>query len=237
MKSVQPGDRWLNLPNNCEIIADYAGGGIPPNRTITTTSGTQVLSEVGVSIVPQAATDNAIGSSLSNAKHWLPAAGQSILFTARLKFAEANTDDANIYVGLTSSTAANTIGNDGAGPAASYSGFGFFKVDGGLNWNVEASNGGTQLTTELTANNSLSDVAHVAGSASWQTLEIDVKMKTSTKCDVMFRINGVTVVKLTDYVWTGMVAMGEAVAIKNGSTTGETLVLAYDATCKNRVTA
>ena len=64
-------------------------------------------------------------------------------------------------------------------------------------------------------------------------LEIDVKIKNTTKCDVMFRIDGVTVYKLTDYVWTSMVAMGIVESIKAGSSTAETLRVSYSAMSKN----
>ncbi len=234
MKSVQPSDRFLSLVTVSESVADFALGAAPYNYTVTAASGTIAYSQNGLSLTTQAA-DNAIASAICTNKHYLPAAGKSLLFTAKVLFAEAATNAGNVYVGMTSSTAAASLGDNGAGPASSYSGIGFYKVDGSLNWFVEASNGSTQDTVELTANNSLDGFAHPAGSSAWQILEIDVKMKTSTKCDVMFRIDGVTVRKITDWTWTSMVAMGEALTVKAGSSTAEVLLSQYCGICKNRV--
>lgn len=79
-------------------------------------------------------------------EHWLFAATKPLWFEARLQLTEANTDDANIIVGLSDTVGANTLLDDGAGPAASYDGAVFFKVDGGTVWQFETSNAGTQVT-------------------------------------------------------------------------------------------
>ena len=65
---------------------------------------------------------------------------------ARLKVDEANTDDANVIVGLSDAAGADMLLDNGAGPAASYDGAVFFKVDGTLAWQFETSNAGDQVT-------------------------------------------------------------------------------------------
>ena len=69
-----------------------------------------------------------------------------LYFEARVKLAEANTDDANIIVGLSDTVAADSMQDAAAGPMASYDGALFFKVDGGTVWQFETSNAGTQKT-------------------------------------------------------------------------------------------
>lgn len=89
--------------------------------------------------------DEAYVSSI--AENWLFAASKPLWFEARVALTEANTDDANIIVGLSDTVGANTLIDNGAGPAASYDGAVWFKVDGGTVWQFETSNAGTQVTT------------------------------------------------------------------------------------------
>ncbi|MBD3207815.1 hypothetical protein GF319_15905, partial [Candidatus Bathyarchaeota archaeon] len=59
---------------------------------------------------------------------YTPGAGRKLWFECAAKFTEANTDDANIILGLSSTYAANTLVDDGAGPPADYTGLVFAKV-------------------------------------------------------------------------------------------------------------
>ena len=78
---------------------------------------------------------------------YLFAASKPVWFEAKVKLTEANTDDANIIVGMMDAAGANSLLDNGAGPAASYSGAVWCKVDGGTVWQFETSNAGTQVTT------------------------------------------------------------------------------------------
>lgn len=73
--------------------------------------------------------------------------GKKMWFEARLRVDESNSDDANVIVGLMDAAGANALQDDGDGPAASYDGAVFFKVDGGTKWQFETSNAGTQETS------------------------------------------------------------------------------------------
>lgn len=77
----------------------------------------------------------------------------------KVKWAEVNTDDANVIWGLADAWAADHLQDAGAGPPDSYSGAVFYKVDGGTKWIFETSLGSTQTTTTLaaTAPNGASD--------------------------------------------------------------------------------
>lgn len=78
---------------------------------------------------------------------FLFAAAKPIWFEAKVELTEANTDDANILVGLLDVAGANSLVDNGAGPPSSYSGAVWFKVDGGTVWQFETSKSTTQNTT------------------------------------------------------------------------------------------
>lgn len=156
-------------------------------------------------------------------KNLVPTTQKPIVFEGIVQYTEGSTDDANVIVGLSSSSAANALLDDGGGPPASYTGMVFFKVDGGLNWNVEVSVGGTQTTVELTAANSLDGVAHVAGGSAKQNLRIEFVPFSSAQATVNFFIDQVCVYSLI-WTYTSAVAVAPIFGLKNGAdTTVETL--------------
>ena len=75
------------------------------------------------------------------------ATGKPLWFEARVKCAEANTDDANLIIGLSDTVGADSLLDTAGGPMASYDGAVFFKVDGGTVWQFETSNAAAQVTT------------------------------------------------------------------------------------------
>jgi hypothetical protein len=228
MKTIKAAE--LVLDQVRQLVRTYAFlGTTVDGMTITATSGTiAALSEAGggTSLLTQAA-DNAIAHWTTTGLIFDPTSKKPMYMGARIQFAEAATNAANLFVGFGSGATASILQNNGAGPAASYSGFSFFKVDGGLNWNVEASVGGAQVTAELTATNSLTKSAIVAGKAAYQFLEIEVIPKTTAKCDVMFSVDGVCVYKMTDFTYTSIVPMAAIGAVKAGSATAETLKTSF----------
>lgn len=76
---------------------------------------------------------------------------KKLAFKARIKLTEANDDDANWIIGLSDNGAANFLQDDGDGPAASYDGAVFFKVDGTMTIQFETSNAATQVTNAALA--------------------------------------------------------------------------------------
>lgn len=101
----------------------------------------------GVLSLPTDVNNNDEHYLSSLAENWLFAASKPLWFEARVALTEANVDDANILVGLSDTVGANALLDNGAGPAASYDGAVWFKVDGGTVWQFETSNAGTQVTT------------------------------------------------------------------------------------------
>lgn len=155
------------------------------------------------------------------------AEGKPLRFRCRCKFAEANTDDANIIVGIKDAVGADTLVDDGAGPAASYSGAVFFKQDGQTLWSVEVSIGSTQETVQLTAANSLTGRAHTAGSTDYHWLSIEFCPISATKADIVFAIDDEDVYKFTgDYI-TSATEMQICLGAKAGGANSETLNVDY----------
>lgn len=224
MNGLKLSDAFLTADRQVQIVEDFLAGATGAWAAVATSGTVAALNERGggVSITTQAA-DNAVGSLTLSAKIAVLAAQKPISFAALLTFAEAATNAANVWVGLTSQAVATAMGDNGAGPPADYSGIGFYKVDGGLNWTTEYSVGTTQNTLELTATAALNKRVQVAGSSSPQLLEIDVTPKTSTTCDVSFKINGVCVARYLDQVYTSILAMAPVVIIKAGSGTAEVI--------------
>tara|TARA_Y100000310_G_scaffold250194_1_gene256368 strand:- start:367 stop:1044 length:678 start_codon:yes stop_codon:yes gene_type:complete len=91
--------------------------------------------------------DNDESYRISHGQSWKFQTDKLLYLETSIQLTEAATDDANWIVGLSDSAGANMLLDDGAGPAASYDGAVFFKVDGTLQVQFETSNAGTQVTT------------------------------------------------------------------------------------------
>ena len=91
----------------------------------------------------------------STGESWLFASGKKMWFECSLKLSEGNTNKANWIIGFMDlATSAvngeNSLLDNGAGPAASYDGAVFYKVDGTMKTYFETSNANTQATaTEM----------------------------------------------------------------------------------------
>lgn len=148
--------------------------------------------------------------------------GKPIHFAAYAKFTEANTDDANVFIGMKDAIAANTIVDNG-GMATSFSGMGFYKKDGETKWRVIASLGSTQTDVLLSSANTLGKLDYVAG-GSYQKLECEFRPFSSTLAEIVFRIDGVDVYKIAEFTYTSATEMQAGVGMKNGADTNvETL--------------
>ena len=152
-------------------------------------------------------------------------AGKNLVLKARVKLTEANTDDANIIFGLTDSGAANMLLDNGGGPAASYDGAVFFKVDGGTVWQAETSNAGTQSTDTS---------AGAFTSAAWTDLLITItSLSSDTVAVCKFYVNG-TLGATLNITISGLEEMEMIVGVKNGGANEETLLVDYIYGSKDR---
>ena len=203
--------------------------------TVASDTGTVTVSDTAGGIVTLDPSDGTVADNdetyLKGTKEiFLFANDKPLVFESRLKFTEANTDDANILAGLMDAVAANALADDGGGPPASYSGANFHKVDDGTKWIVESSVGAAQTTTVTTT---------TAGGA-YQTLRIEFKPVTSTEADVTFFVDGVQVQDSNGrdvkhrITYTGATEMQTALGVKNGGANRETLLVDYVAAFQKR---
>lgn len=150
-------------------------------------------------------------------------ADKPIYFGARIQFTEAATDDANVAVGMKDAVAADSILDNGAGPAASYSGAIIYKVDGETTWRFETSVGATQTTSVSST---------TAGGSAYQVLEIFIEHYNGTQLLAIPRVDGkqlldsTTGLPINHKITIGSATEMEAFAgLKNGSTNEEALVV------------
>lgn len=221
MNGVKLSEAFLTVDRQVQLVEDFVSGA--PDEWTTAGTAAAQGERGGVLQLSTAATDNAEASVVLDSAIAAIAANKPFSFAARVQFAEAATNAANVFVGLSDEAAATALGDNGAGPPADYAGVGLHKLDGGLNWIAEFSNSTTQQTLELTAEGSLTGAAIVAGSANYQLIEIDVIPKTSTVCDVVFKVDGVTVAKFLGQVFTSIAAMAPLIVVKAGGGTAEVI--------------
>src|SRR3954462_13666997 len=96
---------------------------LSPHRwtSVLTDSGTASVGDAAGGILALVASDGTVADNdeayaRTTNELFKFANNKPLLFEARLQFPEANTDDANVLVGLIDAAAANTIVDDGAGP-------------------------------------------------------------------------------------------------------------------------
>jgi hypothetical protein len=191
--------------------------------TVATDSGTATVGDAVGGVLVLAPSDGTVADNdevyVRTANELFKfASDKPAYFKARIQYAEANTDDANIAFGFMNAVAANSILDNGGGPAADYSGAVFFKVDGGTVWNCENSDSTTQKTT-------VTDVT--AGGSSYVEFEIEVQPKAGSKMDIVFKINGVVVAKHSDQTFANATEMCAFVGAKNGGANNESISVDY----------
>ena len=205
---------WLVTAHNWTTLV--ADGGT--SATVSTTFG-------GVVPLVTGATDNNEAAVYMTNAQFLLAANSNTYGEIRAKYAEANTDDANVFLGFASAPGANLLVDDGAGPRTSGTIIGFYKVDGGTAWicytrsnSVVYSN-----TTQITA-----------GSTAYAIFGIEIVELNSLTATVVFKIDG----QLLRDATTGAVirhniavasatAMGLVAYVKAGGANSETLNVDY----------
>ena len=191
----------------------------------------------GVLTFTTGATDNNECARSTTAKPFLVAADLPMMGVGRLSYTENATNKANIFFGFSSAIGANMMLDDGAGPATSFSGAGFYKVDGGTTWGVIVSNGSTQTLAVLTAAVSRDKLVKTAGGGVYQTLRIEITPINTVVAEVMFFINDVLVYKVAEWTYTSIAQMGFGTYLKAGGSGGEVLSLDYQAVQAARIAA
>lgn len=185
---------------------------------ILTDSGTVTLADAKGGRIAIAASDGTIADNdeayvYTTNEVFIVEAAKPIWFETRVKLAAADTDNANVMVGLLSGVAANALQDNGAGPPANYDGVVVNKVDGGSAWVAEASVGTTQTAIALTAPG--------APGTSYQKIGILIVPTSSTSATAYIFIDGVLVGSQA-FTFTGMTEMAAFVGVKNGGGTVNT---------------
>lgn len=200
--------------------------------TVASDSGTVSVADAVGGILAIVPSDNTVGDNdesyaKSTTEIFKFAANKPIVFVCRAQFTEANTDDANVVLGIANAVAANYAQDNGGGPPSSYYGFNVHKVDGGTAWICECSMGSTQNTTTSTQS---------AGGSSYQSFKIVAHPDTSTQlrvsyfCDpaggdafqpMLSATDGKPIVHLITIASATEMQIG--VGVKNGGTNLETL--------------
>lgn len=218
-------------------LADQAAFPAPGLKVIASNAGTVTISDgvKGVCSLSPGAADNdeiylCTATEVYKFADQKPAVAEFLI-----QWSEANTDDANVICGFKDAVAADSVLDNGGGPAASYSGAVFFKVDGATTWNVETSVGSTQTTKTLTADVSLDKTLHSSSSSSYQILRVEIHPYSTTQVRVEFYIGTLAnagdwsmIHVATNYVtFSGCTEMQAFCGIKNGSANAETLNIDY----------
>lgn len=234
------GHALLNLPESVGVLAlthgvqddfrSYLSGG--EWTSVLTDSGTIAAGDAAGGVVTLTPSDGTVADNdeayLRTTKEIFKfAAGKPLVAEARIQFTEASTNNANVAFGLMDAVAANSILDDGGGPAASYAGCVFFKTDGDTIWNAESSNGGTQLTQNLISTVSLDKQAKTAGGSAYQVLKIEATPNGGGLIDFNFYIDGALVARHKDRSYSSATEMCLFIGVKNGSGTLETVLVDY----------
>lgn len=196
--------------------------------TVATDSGTATVGDAAGGVLTLAPSDGTVADNdeiyvKTTNELFLFGADDPLRFEAKVKWAEANTDDANVMVGFASAVAANTIQDNGAGPPADYSGAVLYKVDGGTTWNFETSIGTSQTTTAT---------QHTAGGSAWQVVRIEVREQGGVMEAVPF-IDGQQMLDTNGrpikhtFSPTSATEMNAFIAAKNGGSNNESVQFDY----------
>lgn len=220
-------DAFDDLANAFTLFNDFFSYTSTEDFTsILTDSGTAVDSDAAGGVLVINPSDGSVADNdeayvKSTQEVFLFAANKPLAFEARVKWTEANTNTLNVIVGLMSAAGANALVDDGAGPATSFSGAVFYKVDGGSTWKALVSNGSTQ--TEVT----LTNIPAAPGAGNYQRLSIIFVPTSSTAATILFYIDKV-LVGSASYTHTSATEMNTIVGAKNGAITAvETLYVDY----------
>jgi hypothetical protein len=208
-------DLALCDPNHAFGIFDDFLGYITTQNGWTTagTGPTVACNEAlpgGVLLLTSSGTDNQAAIAGRTYEEFSVETGKKLYFEARVMPAELNTDDVNIFVGMTQGTLADAVPltDDGAG-IADDDHIGFSKYDGGTVWNCVSGDGAAAF--EATAVN---------------TRVVDTWVRLGFIADptqIDFYIDGNLVATHTTTLPTAGEEMTACIVVKCGSANAETL--------------
>lgn len=188
--------------------------------------GAVAITDAHAGVISITASDTTAGDNdetylMSISEIFKPAAaaangGIVAIAKARIKFTEANTDDANVVFALLggdTTDLANTIADNG-GMSQTFQQIGIFKADGGTVYQGMTYDSGLHSDTNIGARTS----------GSWTELKMVISDANITdgSLEVTFYVNGVAGGTL-NYALASATEMRLVVGVKNGDTNAETL--------------
>ena len=181
----------------------------------------------GLHTLTTGATDNN-EAAIESAESFLINASRPIMIEARLKYTEANTDDANVAFGLTEAPGPNLILDDSAGFKTTADGAAIYKIDGETTWRTISSNATTQTKT-ISSN--------TAGGGSYEVLTIKIEPFSTSKALVTYCVDGEQLRSSTasagqpnisdEVAISGMEELALFVYVKAGSGNSEVVTIDY----------
>ena len=230
--------RLLNFPRNLldarqnfEVFDDFSNyGSAEANWTNLAADGgvtafAESDAEHGRIQGQTAATNNNEIMARSTNEVALFQADGAMIFESRIQYSEANTDDANVAVGMGDAAGANVLLDDGAGVGSFNSAALIYKVDGGTVWRCGCINNGTTKDTVS---------VQTAGGSSYQTLTIEVRDIDGTNIEVTYFLDQKPLTDSNNKAIKHTLAFASATEmrliagyIKAGSANNETLNIDY----------
>lgn len=155
--------------------------------------------------------DNDEAYMISAAESWKLAAGKSLWFEARVALVEGNTNDMNAGFGLADAAAADMLVDNGAGPAASYDGFTFWKVENTLAMYFENSNAAVQSTATSMGNHTSGSFANYGCWVRTESTSDTVAVCTPYLNGTAYTARNITLAGLEEmHFWIGVKSDGNA---------------------------
>jgi len=189
---------WYISPHRWSSLAADAGssvsiGASAPGGTVVLTTG---------------ATDNNEAAVATTNSPFKMADDKPLFYETRLQYTEANLDDANLFAGFANGiNSADMLSDNGAGPKASFSGAGIYKVDGETVWRCVSSKGATQTVTQST---------RAAGGGTPQTIRVEIQSVDPATAEVTFYVDDDPLRDVNGNVIKHVVAFASAVAMQAG---------------------
>src|SRR5262245_32211208 len=179
----------------------------------------------GVLTLGSGATLNNEAAVRSTQALWLPANNRPVVAEARLQYAEAATNQANVAFGLADAAGADLLVDGGAGPKVTGTQALIYKVAGGSVWRCQARNG-TQVSDSISGTS--------AGGSNYTTLRVELKDMSTTQATVTYQVDGVPLrdslsgLQINHQLnYSGALIMRLICYLKAGSATAEGLALDY----------
>jgi len=225
---VDPSD-WITYIDDFITIPVDNTTGFPTAWTMDTDTATGtggVIDQLGGWMNVSATNTDNFGTTLSTiGESFHFDTDKKFILKCRVQLTEGNTDDANWAVGVSTVATKDFLQNDGAGPAATYDGAVFFKVDGTMQIQFETSNAGTQVTTATGLSTFVS--------ATTYNLAFVYDYADGTTGSITPYVNGVAGTAHAITI-AGLETMHFIMSVKTGDTNAEAFLVDYIAIAQER---